>query len=256
MPGGSPQFRTTRWSAVLAAAERTTPAARTALSDLCEQYWYPLYAFARRRGLEAADAEDAVQAFFAVLLERPKLAHADPERGRFRSFLVASFQNFLHNERAKRTAQKRGSGKVTSLVDPEGRYRREPSHDETPERLCQRAWTLTLLRTVLGEVRRQYEERGDGATFDALRGHLDGQGGGPLAETARALGLTEGAARVALHRLRRRYRDALRRAVLDTVAAPGDVDDELGVLLEAVGGSNSVGYVNTDRTGNARGRSL
>src|SRR5262245_50414930 len=178
-PGPPPRgFATTRWSLVVAAQHKAEPQAQDALGDLCRLYWYPLYAFIRRRGHDAAEAEDLTQAFFARLLEKDVLAAVTPTRGRFRSFLLTACQHFLANEHARACALKRGGGQVAllDLSDAEVRYRAEPSHEATPERLFQRRWALALLARVLQRLREEYEGGGKGPLFDALRGQLTGDG--------------------------------------------------------------------------------
>jgi RNA polymerase sigma-70 factor (ECF subfamily) len=223
---------------VVAAGADSSPAAKRALASLCEQYWYPLYAFARRRGMDAHEAQDRVQEFFATLLEKDYLAQVDRERGRFRSFLVASFRNHVSKERAKERAQKRGGAVAHLSLDfeyGEERYRMEPADDTTPERVYERRWALTLLDRVLAAVRSEFREKGKEPLFDALKPFI--AGGSPLpshAEVAERVGMTPNAAKVAIHRLRRRYRDRLRHEIADTVSDPAAIDDELRHLMDAL----------------------
>src|ERR1700722_3995264 len=187
MPHSSPspvgRFLTTRWSLIVAAQQLAAPQAREALADLCRLYWYPLYASIRRRGHDAGDAEDLTQAFFAHLLEKHALASVSPDRGRFRSFLLAACQNFLANERERANALKRGGGRIVSLdlSEGDGRYGREPDHEETPERLFERRWALTLLEQTLRQLSGEYETAGKRALFDAIKGQLTGDGTRPYA---------------------------------------------------------------------------
>ncbi|HUT35820.1 MAG TPA: sigma-70 family RNA polymerase sigma factor [Planctomycetota bacterium] len=236
--GGS-HFATTHWSLVLAAAQQDSPASREALATLCEAYWYPLYAYARRRGRSADDAQDLTQSFFAALLEKHFLATADRERGRFRSFLLTAFQRFLSKEHDRAMAQKRGGLRRTLSLDAESgerRYLLEPSHDWTPERVYERRWALTLLERVMARLRQHYADAAKPQLFDGLKVFLAGEGGAPAhRDVAAELGMSEGAVKVAVHRLRRRYRELLRAEVAQTIADPSDVDDELGVLLAALG---------------------
>jgi DNA-directed RNA polymerase specialized sigma24 family protein len=226
-------FATTRWSLVHAAGGVRSSVAREALGTLCETYWYPLYAYARRRGCTAVDAEDRIQAFFAFVLEDGVLSAADPLRGRFRSFLLKSFQNFLHAEHRRDVAVKRGGGTVQSLDVV--RYRLEPVDAETPERLFERNWALAVLQTTLSQVRCEYADNGQATLHAALEAHLQqDREQVPYAELAASLGLTEEAIKSAAHRLRKRYRELLRSAVADTLADAGDVDDELRLLFQAV----------------------
>lgn len=225
-------FATTRWSLVAAARDR----ADEALADLCRLYWYPLYAYVRRRGHDAAEAEDLTQAFFARLLEKNGLASVTPTRGRFRSFLLAACQNFLANEHDRAQALKRGGGRVVSLDDADARYRREPDHGETPERLFERRWALELLDRALRRLREEYERKGKARLYDALKGTLAGDAAAPYAALANELGLTEGAVKTAVHRLRGRYAELLREEIGETVAAPAEIDDEVRALFRALGG--------------------
>jgi len=237
-PGAAGGFATTRWSIVRAAQAKAAPEAHTALSALCTAYWYPLYAYVRRHGHDATAAQDLTQEFFARLLEKDGLASVDQSRGRFRSFLLASCKHFLSNERDRASALKRGGGRVPLPIDgaaAEGHYGREPSHDETPERLFERRWALALLEQVLGRLRGEYEASGKGRLFECLKGRLAGDGGTPYAATAAELSTSEGAVKVAVHRLRKRYRELLREEIAQTLDDPADVDDEVRALFAALG---------------------
>ena len=231
-------FATTRWTLVAAAAGADSPAARQALADLCRSYWYPLYAYIRRRGHDHHRAQDLTQAFFARLLEKNDLTAADRSRGRFRSFLLTACQHFLANQHDHDTARKRGGGRVHLSIDfedAEGRYTAEPAHDETPERLFDRRWALELLDQALAELRNEYDDSGRGKLFDAIKGSLAGGAEVAYADLARQLEMTEGAVKVAVHRLRQRYRDRLRAAIAETVEKPEDIDDEVRDLFAALG---------------------
>jgi RNA polymerase sigma-70 factor (ECF subfamily) len=238
-PYGKSEFPTTRWSRVARAADGEDSGARAALAELCAAYWYPIYAFIRRKGNDADRALDLTQDYFARLLERRPFAAADPARGRFRAFLLTDCGHFLAHHREREGALRRGgSRRVLSIdaSDAEGRYLLEPAHVQTPERLFERDWALALLERVLAGLRVEYEESGRGASFEALKGALtDGRLEAPQAELARRLGTTEAAVQVAVHRLRRRYREALRAAVAATVADQTDVDDEIRSLFAALG---------------------
>lgn len=231
-------FATTHWSMVLAAKACSEPQAAQALAGLCEAYWYPLYAYVRRRGFDAEEAHDLTQDFFAHLLESDAVQVADPQRGRFRSFLLSSLNNFLTNQWRKGQAQKRGGGrKVLSLdlASGEERYRTEPSHDITPERIYERRWALTLLDQVLVSLRAEYERNGRAELFDHLKGYLGGSGDSlPYAELAAKVGMSEGSIKVAVHRLRRRCGEQLRSQIAETVANPDDVEEELSCLFAAL----------------------
>jgi len=237
---GDPQFHTTHWSLIAAATGDGGEQAQAALEEVCRAYWYPVYAFIRRRGQPAEDAGDLTQAFFATLLEKEYLADADRERGRFRAFLLTAVARFVAKERDKAAAQKRGGGRQLfpiDLADGEARYRHEPAHDWTAERVFERRWALTLLDRTLARLRQEHATAGKQALFDALKVYLTGEAGAPpLRHVAGQLQMTEGAVKVAVHRLREKYREALRAEVAQTVATEGDVDDELGLLLAALQG--------------------
>jgi RNA polymerase sigma-70 factor (ECF subfamily) len=238
-PGLPRQFATTRWSVVLAAGNDESPGSREALARLCETYWYPLYAFARRWGHTADEAQDLTQGFFARLLEKHYLGDVRPERGRFRSFLLASLKHFLLNERDRVLAQKRGGGHVPVPLEidtAEGRYRLEPSDTATPETIFERRWALTLLDRVGARLREEYAESDRKELFERLEGFLTGQSATPkYAEVGEALGMTEGAVKVAVHRLRRRFGEVLRDEIADTVADPADIEDEIRYLFKVLG---------------------
>jgi RNA polymerase sigma factor (sigma-70 family) len=232
-------FPSTLWTVVLHARQDEPEQARAALAQLCEGYWYPLYSFVRRRGHSPHDAQDLTQAFFAHLLEKRGLEQVDPEKGRFRTFLLAALKNFLANDWDKINALKRGGGQtVLSLQQEsaESRYQLEPSHDLTPERLFERQWALTLLDQVLAALRDEYHGQGKGAIFEELKAAIIGQAGG-YAEMAARLGQSEGAIKVAVHRMRSRYRELMRARIAETVGeGVGDVEDELRHLLAVLSG--------------------
>ena len=231
-------FATTRWSLVLAAGREPTTGSRAAFSELCELYWSPIYAFARRQGYEVHEAEDLTQAFFTRLLEKHVVQAADPQRGRFRSFLLASFKNFVANERDREHAQKRGSGQVIVGLDfesAEARYSAEPVETLTPDAVFERQWALGVLDRVLVHLRDECRQAGKVELFDQVRDLLGGdRGPGGYAAIARSLGTTEGAVKVNVHRLRRRYGDLLRASIEATVSDPSEVDDEIAYLMAAI----------------------
>jgi RNA polymerase sigma-70 factor (ECF subfamily) len=235
------RFSTTRWSLVLAASSGSSTTAREALSMLCTAYWYPLYVFLRRRGHAPQDAEDLTQGFFAVFLERGAIHSADPGRGRFRSFLLTSLQHYVINEHHRGTALKRGGASVyygLELETAEGRYAIEPRDEETPERAFDRRWALTLLDRVFTRCKKEYELAGKARLFASLSPLLtEGTTERPYADLARDLETTEGAIKVAAHRLKDRYRRLLRDEVAETVSSPDEVDAEIKHLLAAVGGA-------------------
>jgi DNA-directed RNA polymerase specialized sigma24 family protein len=236
---GSPkQFQTTCWSVILAARDGAAREARDALAALCGAYWYPLYAFVRRKGYDPEASQDLVQGFFARLLEKGDLALVDRAKGKFRSFLMAACSHYLANERDKERAKKRGGARPPVSLDAssaEGRYRREPVHDLTPERLFDRQWALTLLDQVLSQLEREMSLAGKSRQFAVLQpALLGGAERVRYADIAAALAISEQAARAAAHRLRRRYRDVLRNLVSATVDDPADVNDEISMLYSAL----------------------
>lgn len=237
--GPSPgQFPTTRWSRVIAARNPHAPETREALAVLCNAYWYPLYAYIRRRGHAPEHAQDLTQDFFAYVLEHDLFAKADPNRGRFRSFLRAVCDHHLADIRDRQKAQKRGGGRLLLPIDArdaEGRYSREPADEMTPERIFDRSWALTLLNRVLERLREEYQNAGRAATFDGLRVVLAG-GRETISHAAIAerLATTEGAVRVAVHRLRRRYGLLLRQEIAATVDDEAEIDDEIRSLFAAL----------------------
>ena len=234
-------FAPTHWSVVLAAAADNSIAADTALAQLCEDYWYPLYAFVRRKGCSAHEAQDLTQDFFARLLEKKILKHADPAKGKFRTFLLASLQNFLHNQRVRDRAAKRGGGALTFSLDEtmaEDRYQLEPADVLTPEKLFERRWALTMLEKVHAQLREECLASGKLDQFEVLQIYLSGEPkGGDYGESAARLGWTKVAVRVAIHRLRRRMGKLLQKEVSRTLANPEDpaeLLDEIRSLLQAL----------------------
>ncbi len=235
-----PAFVTTHWSVVLTAGQSDTTEASAALAKLCQTYWYPLYAYARRRGHSAHDAQDLTQSFLVRLLERHWVSSADRERGRFRTFLLTAMDHFLADEWDKSRAQKRG-GLATHLPlqldSAETRYGHEPADNSTPEQCFERRWALTLLDTVLQRLRKEYEDEGKAELFAALHSTLaGGREQQPYAELANQLAMKEGAVKVAVHRLRKRYRQLLRREIAETMAEGEEVDDELRHLFAVLAG--------------------
>jgi len=233
------RFAATRWSIVLAAGgEHDATATRRALEELIQAYWFPLYAYVRRQGCQAAAAEDLVQGFLTRLLEKEDLAQVDRSKGRFRSFLLAAMKNFMANERARDRALKRGGSRAVialDAMDAEARYAVEPADDMTPERLFDRRWALAVLDQVLARLRRDFIDAGNGALFEAIKACLTPDRGKlSYAQLARRLGMTEGALKVAVHRMRRRYRDLLRHEIAQTVETPAQVDEEIAYLLNCL----------------------
>lgn len=231
LPGPS-QFPTTRWTLVVAAGNPQRKEARLALVSLCENYWYPLYAYLRRHGFPADRAQDLTQEFFTRVVEGRYLDRADPEKGRFRSFLLTSLKFFVADEEDRRRARKRGGGQLLPLEFSSGeeRYQREPAHDETPERIFERRWALSLLDRVMDKLRDEFVQHGRSEHFERLKEFLLGQSDAPYAAVAREMNTSEGALKVAIHRLRNRYRDLFRQEIADTVADPAEVESELRYL--------------------------
>jgi RNA polymerase sigma-70 factor (ECF subfamily) len=223
---------------VVSAGAARSPGADAALADLYAAYWYPLYAFLRARGHGAEDAQDLVQDFFVHLVEKRALIQAQPTRGRFRSFLLASLRNFAANEYDRRTASKRGGGAPMlplQIEGAEGRFQLDPPTHETPETLFDRQWALTLLDRVLTRLRGEMTPRNP-LLFERLKVYLTGEDPGhTYAEAAAALGMSEGAVKVAVHRLRRKFRELLREEIAETVSSDEEIDDEIRHLWSSVG---------------------
>jgi RNA polymerase sigma-70 factor (ECF subfamily) len=233
-------FVTTHWSAVLTAGRSDTTRARAALEQLCRNYWQPLYAYVRRTGHSREEAEDLTQEFFARLLVQNTVARADPARGRFRSFLLASLKHFLAHEWEKARAQKRGGGAPLIPLEfdtAETRCAQPVALGDSPDRAFDRQWALALLEVVLGKLRREYSDAGREDLFLGLKDTLSG-GRAEIAyrDLGARLGLSEGAVKVAAHRLRHRYRELLREEIANTVAGPEGVEEELRQLFAALGG--------------------
>ncbi|HWB58317.1 MAG TPA: sigma-70 family RNA polymerase sigma factor [Chthoniobacteraceae bacterium] len=228
-----PLFVTTRWSVVLRAGRSDTTRAQAALAELCQAYWYPLYAYARRHGFDPHDAEDATQGFFEKLLKLRSLAGVEQAKGRFRAFMLASMKNYLADERDHASAQKRNRARTISLdaQAAEERYQFEPVERVTPEQLFERRWALTLLDAVMLRLSAEYESSGRGAMFAALRFAITGDKSAvPYTELAAELGMSGEAVRGAVHRLRKRYRLVLREEIGHTVADESEIADELNSL--------------------------
>jgi RNA polymerase sigma factor (sigma-70 family) len=231
------RFQTTRWSLLLEIRKRDSPEAASALETLCATYWYPVYAFIRRSGRSADDASDLTQAFFARVLEKNYFQDAEQTRGRFRTFLLASVRHFISNERDAELALKRGGGirHVALEVEPEERrFHREPSENETPERLYERRWALAALDAALARLARKYESTARRKLFEELRPLLTGDEPASYAELSARLGASEGALRVAVHRLRKQFASSLREVIAETVDEPRAVDEELRYLMAIV----------------------
>ena len=239
MPTAStPRFQTTSWSLVVAAAGRPSAASRTALAHLCGIYWRPIYAFIRRNGYSHDQARDLTQTFFALLLEKHYLRHADQRRGKFRSFLLTAVTNFLANEWDRAHAQKRGGFQISVSIDEveaEAFFTPEAIEQRTPEDLYERRWALALLEQVMTKLRADFAKMGKSEYFERISPLLSG-GSGEARYHALAgeMGVSEAALRQAVHRMRRKYRELLRAEVAETVATPEEIEGEIRFLLSAV----------------------
>ncbi len=233
-------FGTTRWTDLMKARQGGSPEASAALERLCQTYWYPLYAYVRRSGYSAQDAEDLVQAYFLQILEKNYLGAVDRRKGKFRSFLLAALNHFLANERDWNNAAKRGGGRpLLSLDDDESkeeRYLQEPVSDLTPEKVYEARWAATVIEQGRAQLREEYVAEGKGPLFDRLAGYLSEQAdSGDYAAAATELGMKTGAVAVAVHRLRQRYGEQIRAEIARTVARPEEVEDEMRHLREVLG---------------------
>jgi RNA polymerase sigma factor (sigma-70 family) len=228
-------FVTTHWSLVARAAEADPAQSEAALEELCRTYWYPLYAYIRRLGRSPQDAEDLTQSFFARLLEKKYLADAEPEKGKFRTFLLTALKRFLANEWDREHAQKRGGFQTVLSIDQaaaESRWASEPGHDAAPDVLFERQWARILLDLVLHRLEQEYAQTGRAALFVQLRPCLArGSSAHPYAEIASGLGVTEAAVKMAVQRLRARYRQILQEEIRKTVLLPEEVDAEIRHLF-------------------------
>jgi RNA polymerase sigma-70 factor (ECF subfamily) len=228
-------FATTHWSVVLAARESDASQAAAALEKLCRTYWYPLYAYVRRKGYGAEDAQDLTQEFFARLLARNFLNVADRNKGKFRSFLLGSLEHFLAREWTRAHAQKRGGGKAVFSLDElnaENRYLLEPADELTADKIFDRRWATTLLDQAMSRLREECAAGGKGDLFEKAQNYLAGEKGeASYAEIAAALNMSEGAVKVAVHRLRQRYGELVRAEIAQTVAISEEADEELRYLF-------------------------
>lgn len=232
-------FATTHWTVVLGAADSAAPGAQEALEKLCRIYWFPLYAYVRRQGHSQEDAQDLTQEFFARFLQKEHLARADRERGRFRTFLLTSLQNFLRHEWEKVRAQKRGGGRTPVPWDDElaeTNYRLEISEQLTPDQIFEQRYAMALFRNALARLQEDYAAKGKSAQFEQLKEFLSTEPGeGKYAEIASRLGMSAGAVAVAVHRLRLRYGELVREEVAHTVTTPAEVEEEMRYLIKLIG---------------------
>ncbi len=233
-------FTTTHWTVILRARDQESPAADAALEKLCRSYWYPLYAYVRRQGHDEASAKDLTQEFFARFLGRDYLRGVQREKGRFRSFLLASLKHFLADEWDKAQAQKRGGGRTMLSLDDdsaEDRYHLEPADTTTAERLFERRWAMTLLDQARSRLREEYRRAGKSKLYDLLRVFEAGDWNVPTyAEVAADLGMTESAVKSAALRMRQRYRELVREEVSHTVNSPAEIDEEIRYLINVISG--------------------
>jgi RNA polymerase sigma factor (sigma-70 family) len=237
--GGRGWFATTHWSTVLAAGQTQVPGSAGALEKLCQTYWYPLYAYVRRCGVDTHGAEDLTQEFLARFLAGNHVAKASPAKGRFRFYLLSALKHFLSDTWDHQRRLKRGGGQtVVSLDGPvgEARYRLEPRDNSSPDRIFERRWALTLLEQVLSRLEQEYRDAGKSALFHRLKGFLTDEESSAYPQAARDLEMSEGALRVAVHRLRRRYGEVLRLEIAHTVADPDEVAEEMRHLRESLRG--------------------
>lgn len=230
-------FATTHWTVVLAAGNRSSRQADVALEELCRTYWYPLYVYVRRQTSTREDAEDLTQAFFARFLEKNYLEGLDSEKGRFRAFLLAALKHFLANEWDRASRQKRGGGQTALSLDwqdADTRYQIDPADNLSPDKLYDRAWAVTLLEQVIGRLREESAAEGKSGLFEQLKPFLTvGKSAIPYPQAAVALAMNESAVRVAVHRLRRRYRELLRDQIGQTLSDPAQVEEEMRTLFSA-----------------------
>jgi RNA polymerase sigma-70 factor (ECF subfamily) len=237
-PSGAGQFATTRWSVILAAGDSAAALHEPALSTLCQTYWFPLYAYLRRRGYDSHQAEDYTQGFFAGILERKGLRKADPKYGKFRSFLLACLKNFLADEWDRVKAEKRGGDKKVLSLDFDAaasRYNQAPVHGLSPEKLFERSWALTVLTSAMDRLKAESTASDKQQLFNRLKVYLTAEkDAGSYRDVAAKLNMTEGAVKVAVHRLRRRYRELVRDEIAQTVTNEAQVDEEIRDLFAAL----------------------
>jgi RNA polymerase sigma factor (sigma-70 family) len=237
-PAGNGRFATTHWSVVLAAGDSASPQHHEAMSTLCHKYWFPLYAYLRRRGYDTHRAEDSTQAFFAQMLEKHYLRKVEPAPGKFRSFLLVAMKHFLANEYDRARAQKRGGDRTILSLDfenAENQYALEPANELSPEKLFEKSWALTVLTRIMKQLEAELVGKGKQKLFEHLSIYLAVDADAiPYCEVATKLGMTEGATRVAVHRLRKRCRELLRNEIAQTVSSEDQIDDEIRGLFAAL----------------------
>ena len=237
---GREDFPKTSWTLVVAAGDPMHQDCRDALVRLCENYWYPVYAYVRRRGYSEVEAQDLTQDFFVRILEGRYLKRADPNRGRFRSFLLNSCKFFLADQADRARAQKRGAGAILpfEVASGEERYRFEPLDNQTPEHIFERGWALMLLDRAVSRLRDEFTQHGSPGDFEKLKVFLLGQAEVPYADLAREMSAAEGRLKVAVHRLRKRYRVLFMSEIAETVADPAEINSEIQFLFSVLKGGN------------------
>jgi RNA polymerase sigma factor (sigma-70 family) len=237
---GRKEFPTTSWTLVVDAGDPRHPDCREALARLCEHYWYPIYAYVRRRGHLEEEAQDLTQDFFVRILQGRYLDRADPHKGKFRSFLLNSCKYFLADQGDRARAQKRGEGAILhfEVASGEERYSFEPLDNETPDGIFERNWAVSLLNRVVSRLREEFTQHGAPGDFEKLKVFLLGQSEVPYAQLAREMGASEGGVKVAIHRLRKRYRVLIQREIGETVADPAEVDSEIQFLISTLRAGN------------------
>ena len=237
-PSGTSRFTTTHWSVVLAAGSPESTSHRKALETLCQAYWFPLYAYLRRRGYDKHQAEDYTQSFFVYLFEKPALSRANPKRGKFRSFLLSSLKHFVADERDRAHVRKRGGNKSILSLDfenAERRYSQEPTHDLSPERLFERWWALHVLNRATHRLKKEAQTTQKAQLFERLKGHLVAERGtDTYRNIASEFGMTETAVRVAAHRLKQRFNELVREEIAQTVTNTTHIDEEIKDLFTAL----------------------
>lgn len=237
-PSSNSSFATTRWSVVLAACRSSSPHYEEALSSLCHTYWFPLYAYLRRRGYDPNQAEDYIQSFFAQMLEKQYLREVEPSRGKFRSFLLVALRRFVSDQHDRDQALKRGGGHNRLFIDlesAEGRYSLEPVSDLSPERVFEKSWALAVLEQTTARLEAEFKSMNKQKLFSRLRVYLGGEGdSAPYRNAAADLDMTEDAVKSAVYRLRRRYRQLLRNEIAQTVISNEQIDEEIQDLFAAV----------------------
>jgi len=239
-PSGTGRFATTHWSVVLAACSSSSPRYEESLSSLCQTYWFPLYAYLRKRGYDPHRAEDYIQSFFAQMLEKQYLRKVEPSRGKFRSFLLVALTRFVSGQHDRDRALKRGGGHKTLSIDlelAEGKYALEPASDLSPERIFEKSWALAVLEQTMARLEAEFTGRNKQKLFNCLKVYLGGEADSvPYRNVAVDLDMTEDAVKAAVYRLRRQYRQLLRNEIAQTVTSHEQIDEEIQNLFVAVAG--------------------